>query len=97
MRPFLLNCNTGVTSVLEKLNFYTPKDLFKNSKLDGSLESTIDQLKILCEKTPDELYRMWQSQLPLLNYNRQRIIEISKQDPTRILNWSQIYSVPVSG
>ena len=100
LRPFLLNSHPGVTNVLNRLGLYTPVDLFENDKLNGSIESVINQIQLLSNKSPEELYALWLKQLPMLQYNRKRIFEIEEQDPSLILNWSQArpkpYSVPVT-
>lgn len=99
LRPFLINGRREVYDVLEKLGFFTPKDLFKNNELDCHYTSVTKQIQALYEKTPDELYRMWEDQYEMLLYNRKRMFEIANTDPSRILNWPQAknkpYSVPV--
>lgn len=100
LRPFLLNSHSGVTKVLSKLGLYTPADLFENVNLNGSIASVVTQLTVLSLKPKEELYALWLKQLPMLKYNRQRILEIEAQDPNLILNWCQArpkpHSVPVA-
>jgi hypothetical protein len=97
MRPFLINGRREVYKILEKLDLYTPKDFFKNSDLDCHHESVVKQIQALYNKTPEELYELWESQFEMLLYNRQRMFEIANCDPSKILNWPQAksYSVPV--
>ena len=97
MRPFLINGSRELYKNLEKLDLYTPKDLFKNVDLDCYYESVVKQIQALYIKTPDELYRLWEDQFEMLLYNRQRMFEIANCDPEKILNWPQAksYSVPV--
>ena len=97
MRPFLINGGRELYKILEKLDLYTPKDFFKNSNLDCHYESVVKQLQALYNKTPEELYELWEDQFEMLLYNRQRMFEIANCDPSKILNWPQAksYSVPV--
>jgi hypothetical protein len=97
MRPFLINGGRELYKILEKLDLYTPKDLFKNVELDCHYESVVKQIQALYNKTPEELYELWESQFEMLLYNRQRMFEIANCDPEKILNWPQAksYSVPV--
>lgn len=92
LRPFLLNAHKDLYKILEKLDFYTPKDFFKNSDLDASYTSLVDQLKKLYNYSSTELYKMWIDQYEMLLYNRRRMFEISISDPTKILNWPQAKS-----
>jgi hypothetical protein len=94
LRPFLINGRREVYRILEKLNMYTPKDLFKNIDLDCHYESVVKQIQALYNKTPEELYELWENQFEMLLYNRKRMFEIADSDPTKILNWPQ--AVPVS-
>lgn len=100
LRPFLINGHKDLYKILDKLGFYTPKDLFKNNDLDCHYNSVIEQIKSLYNKTPSELYKLWENQYEMLLYNRQRMFEIADSDPTKILNWPQAkekpHSVPVS-
>lgn len=89
LRPFLINGRKEVYEVLERLGFYTPKDLFKNNDLDCSYEKVVQQIKALYEKTPEELYQMWIDQYEMLVYNRKRMYEMSNYEHTKILNWPQ--------
>ena len=77
LRPYLWNANKGIIEVVRKLGFYTPNDLFDNPNLDNSTESVITQLKVLCDMSNFELYNLWQKQLPMLQHNRQRFIELA--------------------
>jgi hypothetical protein len=97
MRPFLINGSRELYKILEKLDLYTPKDLFKNVDLDCHYESVVKQIQALYNKTPEELYTLWEGQFEMLLYNRQRMFEIANCDPSKILNWPQAksYSVPV--
>jgi len=101
LRPFILNGRREVYKILERLGFYTPMDLFKNSKLDAHYENVVEQIKILYSKSPTELYSLWEEQFEMLLYNRQRMFEMANSNPNRILNWPQAkgrpHSVPVSG
>lgn len=89
LRPFLINGRREVYDVLERLGFYTPKDLFKNNDLDCHYESVVKQIKSLYEKTPEQLYQMWEDQYEMLVYNRKRMYEMANSDPKKILNWPQ--------
>lgn len=101
LRPFLINGSREIYSILEKLGFYTPIDFFKNKNLDCHYQSVIKQIQALYSKTPEELYKMWEDQYEMLLYNKERMLEIAKADPSKILNWPQSkekpYSVPVTG
>lgn len=101
LRPFLINGRKEVYEVLEKLGFYTPKDLFKNSKLDCHYTSVASQIQSLYHLPPYELHKLWESQYDMLMYNRKRMFEMANSDPNKILNWPQAkskpYSVPVFG
>lgn len=94
LRPFLINGRREVYDILEKLGFYTPKDLFKNADLDCHYESVAKQLRALYDKTPEELYRLWGDQYQMLQYNRQRMFEMANSDPDKILNWPQAKQKP---
>ena len=94
MRPFLINGRREVYKVLEKLGLYTAKDFFKDSTLDCHYESVAKQIQVLYEKTPEELYRLWEDQYEMLLYNRRRMFEIANCDPEKILNWPQAKSKP---
>jgi len=78
LRPYLWNAHSGITEVMRRLGFYTPGDLFDNYHLDtNSIEILITQLKLLCQMSKTELYSMWQNQLPMLEHNRKRFIELA--------------------
>lgn len=100
LRPYVLNSHPNISKILDKLGFFTPADLFKNYKLRGSHTSIIDQIKKLKNLSPTDLHKLWESQYEMLNYNRQRFLELANSDTTKILNWPQAkqkpYSVPVA-
>lgn len=92
LRPFLINGHNESYNVLDRLGFYTPRDLFKNSKLDCSHESAIKQIQALYTKTPEQVYDLWVEQYDMLVHNRKRMYEMAYSNPTKILNWSQAAS-----
>ena len=63
--------------------------MLKNLDLDCHYESVVKQIQALYNKTPDELYRLWEAQFEMLLYNRQRMFDIANVDRTKILNWPQ--------
>jgi hypothetical protein len=80
LRPFVHNANNQLYKTLNKLNLYTPADLFKNSELNKADPLTlIDHFKWLDEKTPQELYDMWCSQYFMLKHNRNRFLELATE------------------
>ena len=99
LRPFLINGRREVYNILDRLGFFTPRDLFKNNQLDCHYDSVTKQIQALYNKTPDELHRLWEDQYEMLLYNRKRMFEIANCDPEKILYWPQAkdkpYSVPV--
>jgi len=99
LRPFLINGHRDVYDILEKLGFYTPKDLFKDNKLDCHHENVVRQIQKLYHMSPNELYDLWEDQFEMLLYNRQRMFEMAIND-SKVLNWPQAspkpHSVPVA-
>lgn len=89
MRPFLINGNNELYSILDKLGFFTPIDLFKNKNLDCSYTSVVDKIKTLYNLSASELYSLWEDQYEMLLHNRKRMFELAESDPTKILNWPQ--------
>jgi hypothetical protein len=94
LRPFLINGRREVYDVLERLGFYTPKDFFKNNKLDCHYTSVVDQLKQLYKLPAEEYYKTWEDMYEMLLYNRKRMFEMANCDPTKILNWPQAKAKP---
>jgi hypothetical protein len=89
-RPFVLNGNYTMTSVLKKLGFYTPSMLFDNEDLDScSADSIIELLQYLKTLNNEQLMNLYNKQLPMIEYNYKRFVEIATGDRTKILNWSQ--------
>lgn len=79
LRPFVHNGNGQLYKILQKLNLYTPADLYKNSELNKSDPLTlIEHFKWLNTKTPQELYDLWCSQYFMLKHNRNRFLELSR-------------------
>lgn len=89
LRPFLINGRKELYDVLEKLGFYTPKDLLKNKDLDCNYLSVVEQLKKLYSLDNKVLYKLWEEMFEKLLYNRRRMFELANSDPTKILNWPQ--------
>lgn len=89
LRPFLINGSKNLYNIIDKLGFYTPRDLFKNINLDCNYETVVNQIKNLYDKKPIELFELWQDQFEMLLHNRKRMFEIANSDPTKILNWPQ--------
>jgi hypothetical protein len=90
LRPFVLNSNPSVKYVLKRLGFYTPAELFEDSNLDKcNSEGIVHLIQKLYKLSSNELYDLWNKQLPMLEHNRNRFIEIAIEDNGKILNWSQ--------
>lgn len=89
LRPFLINGRREVYNVLERLGFYTPKDLLKNNKLDCHHTSVVEQIKKMYFMSPTKLYNFWEEIYEKLLHNRRRMFELANSDPTKILNWPQ--------
>ena len=89
LRAFLTVGDPGVTDVLRRLGFYTSQDFFPEFNTAGSIESAQDQIAQLMTLTPAQLHARWLDQLPQLEHNRARFIELAvSEDPAR-LGWSQ--------
>jgi hypothetical protein len=89
LRAFLTVGDPGVTDVLRRLGFYTSQDFFPEFNTAGSIESAQDQIAQLMTLTPSQLHARWLDQLPQLEHNRARFIELAiSEDPAR-LGWSQ--------
>lgn len=90
LRPFVLNSNHTTNEVLKKLGFCIPSDLFEDNDLDNcSVDSVVNLIKKLYNLQSEELYELYKKQLPMLEHNRSRFIDIAEGDRTKILNWSQ--------
>ena len=90
LRPFILNGHGNIYNVLQRLGFYTTKDFFNDFSIcDGSVESIIRLLNNLRNLSKTELHELYLKQLPMLQSNRQRLIDICNLDHRRVLDWPQ--------
>lgn len=90
LRPFVWNGNNSMPGVLDRLGFYTPAKLFDNKSLDKcNVDSILDLLNELRILSTEQIYHLYLHQLPMLEHNRRRFIEIATADRTKILNWAQ--------
>ena len=88
IKPYMVNGHPNYEQILNRLGFYTPSELFKNNKLASyNTDSIVEQLNKLRAKTPKELYELYESQLPMLLSNRNRLLEIGSSGFNKILNW----------
>jgi hypothetical protein len=89
LRPFLHVAHAGVTAVLARLGFYTSRDFFPLYDPENSIASAQAVIADLLAKSPEELAALWHSQLPQLQHNRARFIELAVSEDLARLGWSQ--------
>lgn len=75
LRPFIIVGHKNLENILANLEIYNPSELF-NYNFNG-IDSVIDFLKSLCQKDKTELYQLYQSLLPKLEHNKQKLIELA--------------------
>ena len=87
LRPFLHVAHEGVTDLLESLGFYTGRDFFPDWNSAAGIDSTVDVLEKLMQKSNEQLLAQWQGQRPMLEHNRQRFIELATEGDLGQLTW----------
>lgn len=90
-RPFVLNSHPSAVEVLKRLGFYVPSDLFEDNDLDNCKPNNIiNLLKKLSSLSSEELFLLYQKQLPMIQHNKEKFLSIANGDRRRILHWSQV-------
>lgn len=83
MRPFLFNGCTNVLNILNKLELFTPGELFNEKELDKcDMNTTVEFVKYLCTKPIKYLYELYEHQLPMLTHNRKQFEFLSRRFTT---------------
>jgi|APCry1669189534_1035231.scaffolds.fasta_scaffold05846_2 hypothetical protein len=87
LKPYLIYSDDNTYKLLDKMGFYTPAELFDDKNLEQNNIETISQKLIqLNNMSKEELYTLYQKQLPMLIHNRELCLKYANKKFDKILD-----------
>ncbi|MFZ4600078.1 MAG: hypothetical protein ACOYNN_15675 [Terrimicrobiaceae bacterium] len=89
LRPFVIHGQTAVYKFLSDNGFKTFNQYWEGIEPESGMDQIGDIVKIiqlLCKKSRQELFSMYQDMLPDLEYNKNRFFEFAKEQQYKIEN-----------